>query len=59
MAVSMEHLQIRVARLSAITVDVIHLDPVVLLEEQSTIPTATVRRFEPCVFRSKVATDSG
>jgi hypothetical protein len=46
MAVSMEHLQISVARISAITIDVIHFDPVVMLEEQSTITTTTVLRFE-------------
>lgn len=46
MAVSMERLQIGVARISAITIDVIHLDPVVMLEEQSTVPTVTVLRFE-------------
>jgi hypothetical protein len=46
MAVSMERLQISVARISAVPVDVIHFDPVVMLEEQSTIPTATLLRFE-------------
>ena len=46
MAVSMERLQIGVARILAITIDVIHLDPVVMLEEQSTVPTVTVLRFE-------------
>jgi len=44
MAVSMERLQIGVARISAITIDVIHLDPVVMLAEQSTVPTVTVLR---------------
>ena len=42
----MERLQIGVARISVIAIDVIHLDPVVMLEEQSTVPTVTVLRFE-------------
>jgi hypothetical protein len=42
----MERLQIGAARISAITIDVIHLDPVVMLEEQSTVPTVTVLCFE-------------
>ena len=46
MAVSMERLQIRVARISAVPINVIHFDPVVMLEEQSTAPTATLLRFE-------------
>src|SRR5262252_8910713 len=46
MAVPMERLQIGVARISVIAIDVIHLDPVVMLEEQSTVPTVTVLRFE-------------
>jgi hypothetical protein len=46
MAVSMERLQIRVARIAVVPVDVIHLDPVVMLEEQSTVPTATVLHFQ-------------
>src|SRR5215831_8347413 len=46
MAVSMERLQIGVARITAITIDVIHLDPVVMLEEQSTVSTVTVLCFE-------------
>ena len=45
-AVSMEHLQICVARISAVPINVIHLDPVVMLEEQSTTPTATLLHFE-------------
>ena len=46
MAVSMERLQIGVARITAITIDVIHRDLVIMLEEQSTVPTVTVLRFE-------------
>ena len=46
MAMSMERLQVSIARISVITVDVIHFDSVVMLEEQSTIPTATRLRFE-------------
>jgi len=46
MAVSMERLQVSIARIFVITVDVVHFDPVVMLEEQSTIPTAPLLRFE-------------
>jgi len=42
----MERLQISVARISAVPVDVIHFDSVVMLEEQSTASTATLLRFE-------------
>jgi hypothetical protein len=43
MAVSMERLQISVARISAVPVDVIHFDSVVMLEEQSTAPTRAIQ----------------
>ena len=46
MAVSMERLQVSVARISVVTVDVIDFDSVVMLEEQSAVPTATRLRFK-------------
>ena len=46
MAVSMERLQISIARIAAITVHMIHLDPVVILEEQPAGATAPVLRFQ-------------
>ena len=46
MAMSMERLQVSVARISVVTINVIDFDSVVMLEEQSTIPTASVLRFE-------------
>jgi len=46
MAVSMEHLQIRVARISVVPIDVVHFDSVVMLEELSTTPTATLLCFK-------------
>jgi hypothetical protein len=45
-AVSMERLKISRARIVSITVDVINLNPVVMLEAQLTIPTAPVLLFE-------------
>ena len=46
MAVSMQRLQIGRARIAAITVDVIHLDTVVMLEEQPAGATTAVLPFE-------------
>ena len=46
MAMSMERLQIGRARISAITMEMIHLNPVVMLEEQAAIATAPVLRFQ-------------
>lgn len=46
MAMSMEHWQICIARISAVPIGVIHFDPVVMLEEQTTTPTATLLRFK-------------
>ena len=45
-AVSMERLQVRRARIAAIPIDMIHLNPVVMLEEQPTVATAPVLLFE-------------
>ena len=45
-AVSMQRLQIGVARIAAIPIDVIHLNPVVMLEEQPAQATAPVLRLE-------------
>ena len=36
-AVSMERLQVRKARIAVVAIDMVHLDPVVMLEEQSTM----------------------
>jgi hypothetical protein len=47
MAVSMQRLQIGVARIAAITVDVIHLNVVVMLEELPAVATTAVLPFEP------------
>src|SRR6266511_1412021 len=46
-AVSMERLQIAGARSAAVTIKMIHLDPVVMWEEQPAVATAPVLRFEP------------
>jgi hypothetical protein len=46
MAMSMERLQIRQARISAVSIDVIHLDPVVMLKEQLTVVTAPTLPFQ-------------
>ena len=46
-AVSMERLQVRRARISVVAIDMVHLDPVVLLAEQITRATATALRCEP------------
>ncbi len=45
-AVSMKRLQISVARIAAIPIDMIHLNPVVMLEEQPTVTTAPVLPLE-------------
>ena len=45
-AVSMKRLQIGVARIAAIPIDVIHLNPVVMLEEQPTVATPASLCFE-------------
>jgi hypothetical protein len=42
----MERLQIRVARIAVLPVDVVHFDPVVMLEEQSAVPPTTLLRFK-------------
>ena len=46
MAVSMERLQIAIARIVSITIDVIDFNPVIMLEAQLTIATAAVLLFE-------------
>ena len=45
-AVSMERLQVRRARIVVIPVDMVHLDAVVMLEEQPTGTTPALLRFE-------------
>ena len=45
-AVSMKRLQIGPARIAAISIDVIPLNPVVMLEEQSAVATPAPLRFE-------------
>jgi hypothetical protein len=45
-AVSMERLQIAVARIAAVPIDMIRLNPVVMLEEQPAVATAPVLRLE-------------
>ena len=45
-AVSMKRLQISQARIAAIPIDVIHLNPVVMLEEQPTVATPAALPFE-------------
>jgi hypothetical protein len=44
-AMSMERLPVCQARISVVAVDIVHLDPVVMLEEQTTIATSTALRF--------------
>jgi hypothetical protein len=39
-------LQVRKARISAVAIDMVHLDPVVMLEEQSTAAASTALRFK-------------
>jgi hypothetical protein len=46
MAMSMERLQIGRARIAAIPIDMIHLNLVVMLEEQPAVATAPVLRFQ-------------
>src|SRR5262245_19993644 len=45
-AVSMKRLQIAVARIAAVAMSMIHLDPVIMLEEQPTVAAAPVLRLE-------------
>src|SRR6266571_4738717 len=45
-AVSMQRLQVRRARITVVTIDMVHLNPVVMLEEQPTTATASVLLFE-------------
>jgi hypothetical protein len=45
-AMSMERLQVRQARIPVGAIEMVHLDPVVMVEEQSTIATAAALRFE-------------
>ncbi len=45
-AVSMERLQIRIARIAAVPIDMVHLDPVVMLEEQPAVATVAPLLFE-------------
>src|SRR2546422_2532374 len=44
--VSMKRLQIAVARIASITMHMIDLDPVIMVEAQLTMPTASVLLFE-------------
>ena len=45
-AVSMQRLQVCIARIAMVAIDMVHLDPVVMLEEQSTVATSASLRFE-------------
>ena len=45
-AMSMERLQVCKARIAVVAIDMVHLDPVVMLEEQPTGATAAALRFE-------------
>src|SRR3989442_1652159 len=45
-AVSMQRLQVRRARITVVTIDMVHLNPVIMLEEQPTTATASVLLFE-------------
>ena len=45
-AMSMQRLQVRRARITVVTIAMVHLNPVVMLEEQSTTATASVLLFE-------------
>jgi hypothetical protein len=42
----MERLQVRIARIPVVAIDMVHLDPVVMLEEPSTITTAAALLFK-------------
>jgi hypothetical protein len=54
-AVSMKRLQIGKARIAAIPLDMIHLHPVAMLEEQSAVATAPVLLLEqPTVMQVKI-----
>ena len=46
MAVSMERLEIARARIAAVSIDMIHLNPVPMLEEQPAVATAPLLRFQ-------------
>ena len=46
MAVSMERLQVRIARIAMIPIDMVHLDAVIMLEEQPTVTTSASLLFE-------------
>ena len=46
MAVPMERLQIRIARIAVIAIDMVHLDSVVMLEAQATVTTPAPLLFE-------------
>ena len=45
-AMPMERLQVRRARIAVLPVDMVHLDAVVMLEEQATVTTPAPLRFE-------------
>ena len=58
-AVSMERLQVGRARIAVVPIDMIHLDPVVMLEEQPTMATAPVLLFQQLgQFRTGVRVSS-
>ena len=46
MAVSMKRLQVCRARIAVVAIDMVHLDPVVMLEEQPTVTTPALLLFE-------------
>jgi hypothetical protein len=46
MAMSMQRLQVRYARIAVVPIDMVHLDAVVMLEEQSTVTTPAPLCFE-------------
>ena len=45
-AVSMQRLQVAIARIASITIHMIDLDPVIIVEAQLTVPTAPMLLFE-------------
>ena len=45
-AMSMQRLEVHRARITVVTIDMVHLNPVVMLEEQPTATTASVLLFE-------------
>src|SRR5262244_3724950 len=45
-AMSMQRLQVHRARITVVTIDMVHLNPVVMLEEQPTATTASMLLFE-------------